>query len=362
MLHATPILNSRLSQLLAELDRLRARLGVEAGSSVPWDGTIRREARYESISGSTAIEGFHVEESTGHGLISGDVQATTGDDNELAVAHYARAMDHVAILAAEPEFEWHRQVIVDLHFDACAFHRDKRPGRWRDGAVFVRGNGGAIAYEAPPADTVSDLMREVVEWLRDGDLDAHVAVRAAMAHLHVVSVHPFRDGNGRTSRIVQSLVLARAGLLSPELGSIEPYLAAHTRDYFAQLQAAHGGVYDPSIDAGDWVEFCVRAHIEQAVSRLAMYERAAARWAALTAIIDGGDWPERMIIALEQALFGGTSRSSYAREADVHPNTARSDLQQLMEAGHVDRTGRGPATRYVPSSSLMAEVDRSRRP
>ena len=67
-------------------------------------------------------------------------------------------------------------------------------------------------------------MDEVVEWLEHGDLDAHVAVRAAMAHLHVVSVHPFRDGNGRISRIVQSLVLARQGLLAPEFSSIEEYL------------------------------------------------------------------------------------------------------------------------------------------
>lgn len=362
MLHSTPAIDATLSSLLDELDRLRSRLGTEAGRPVPWDGTIRREARYESITGSTAIEGFRVEESTGHGLISGDLQAAGDDDNELAVAHYARAMDHVAILAADPEFEWHRQVIVDLHFDACAFHRDKRPGRWRDNAVYVRGTGGTIAYEAPDADDVPGLMREVVQWLRDGDLDVHVAVRAAMAHLHVVSVHPFRDGNGRTSRIVQSLVFARDGLLSPELGSIEPYLAAHTRDYFAQLQATHGGVYDPALSARGWVEFCVQAHIEQAAARLAMYERAASRWAALTAIVDDGDWPERMIIALEQALFGGTSRSSYAREADVHPNTARTDLQQLMEAGHLDRTGRGPATRYVPSARLLAHVDRSLRP
>jgi fido (protein-threonine AMPylation protein) len=45
-------------------------------------------------------------------------------------------------------------------------------------------------------------MGETVDWLQDGDVDAHVVVRAAMAHLHVVSVHPFRDGNGRISRIV----------------------------------------------------------------------------------------------------------------------------------------------------------------
>jgi Fic family protein len=73
-------------------------------------------------------------------------------------------------------------------------------------------------------------MTDVVGWLREGDLDAPVVVRAAMAHLHLVSVHPFGDGNGRIARIVQSLVLAREGLLSPEFASIEEYLGKHTRE------------------------------------------------------------------------------------------------------------------------------------
>jgi Fic family protein len=72
------------------------------------------------------------------------------------------AMDHVGVMAQNPGFSWEERVILDLDFDACHFHRDKSPGRW----------------------------------LREGD-DQNVVVRAAMAHLHVASVHPFRDGNGR---------------------------------------------------------------------------------------------------------------------------------------------------------------------
>ena len=106
-----------------------------------------------------------------------------------------------------------------IHFDACLFQRDKSPGLWRTGPIYVTAPAGSTpAYAGPDGADVPDLMDEVVEWLEHGDLDAHVAVRAAMAHLHVVSVHPFRDGNGRMARIVQSLVLARQGLLAPEFG------------------------------------------------------------------------------------------------------------------------------------------------
>lgn len=105
-------------------------------------------------------------------------------------------------------------------------------------------------------------MGETVDWLQTGDLDAHVVVRAAMAHLHVVSIHPFPDGNGRISRIVQSLVLAREGLLAPEFGSIEEYLGHHIQQYYGVLRQVQAGSYQPERDAAAWVRFCVTAHIE----------------------------------------------------------------------------------------------------
>ena len=160
----------------------------------------------------------------------------------MAVACYARAMDHVGVMAGDPVFRWLDRVILDLHFDACWFQRDRSPGRWRTGSIGVTtGHRRPLIRRGPPG-TMSPA-----SWLRSStgsrtrDSEAHVVVRAAMAHLHVVSVHPFRDGNGRISRIVQSLVLAREGLVSPEFASIEEYLGEHTPAYYAALQGAQGG-------------------------------------------------------------------------------------------------------------------------
>jgi len=199
-------------------------------------------------------------------------------------------------------------------------------------------------------------MAEVVSWLDQGDLDAHVVVRAAMAHLHVVSVHPFRDGNGRVSRIVQSLVLARDGLLSPEFASIEEHLGEHTPAYYEQLQRAHGSTYDAGRDAGEWVAFCVTAHLDQARRRLAQVRQAADRWERLERLAAERGWPDRFAIGLEQALFDACDRTGYTREADVSAATAGSDLRRMVEAGLLVQTGQGPATRYAPSDALRAAV------
>lgn len=248
----------------------------------------------------------------------------------------------------------------DLHFDACYFQKDKEPGQYRRRGIEITSpGGGPPAYIGPPADEVPELMRGVMQWLEHGDPDAHLIVRAAMAHLHIVCVHPFRDGNGRVSRIVQSLVLARGGLLAPEFVSIEEYFGDDTAAYYASLQTVQGGAYQPERDATPFVRLCVEAHVTQARRRLRQLAEASERWSYLERLVEQRDWPDRLVIALEQSLFQGTDRAGYAAEADVSTPTASSDLRRLLDAGLISQRGKGRATRYVASEQLAHDVSAS---
>ncbi len=361
MLFKTPQVSRQLARQLDELDELRKRLGDQARIAGPWLGSLRRQLRASSAESSIEIEGFHVSESETLGVASGDVAPDPGDDDRMALSCYARAMDHVGVMAQDPVFRWVDRVILDLHFDACYFQKDKDPGVYRVRGIEVTNPaGGPPAYVGPPHEDVPTLMAEVVEWLEHRDLDAHVAVRAAMAHLHLVSVHPFRDGNGRIARIVQSLVLARTGLLTPEFVSIEEHLGRNTGPYYATLQKVQGGVYQPDRDAATWVRFCVEAHIQQALRRLEQLAEAGARWSALEALVAGRGWPDRLVIALEQSIFTGVDRASYTAEAEVSAPTASNDLRRLLDAGFVVQRGKGRSTRYVASEGLRADLRRSR--
>ncbi len=315
-------------------------------------GSLRREIRASSIESSTSIEGFSVSPEEALELVSGRDMTDRDQENRQAVACYARAMDHVGTMGADPSFEWVDRVILDLHFDACNFQRDKEPGLWRTGPVGVTAPDGSIEFEGPAGEQVVPLMNEVIEWLATGDPEVDVVVRAAMAHLHLISVHPFRDGNGRVSRIVQSLVLAREGLAAPEFFSIEEHLGNHTREYYAALREAQGGSYQPERDASGWVAFCVGAHIAQARQRLAQIDQAATRWASLERLVEDRNWPDRLVIALEQSLVGGTDRGRYGEEADISPATASADFRRLLDAGLVDQHGRGRSTSYRATERL----------
>lgn len=359
MLFATPPATGLLTSQLRELDGLRAQLGGATGVAGPWLGRLRRQVRASTMHSSVSIEGFHVPAEEGPGIVSGDAVPEPGDTDRTALASYAHAMDHVGTMAIDPHFRWSDRVVLDLHFDACSFQREKSPGLWRGGPVHVTSpSGGRPAYTGPDHQAVPALMLEVVDWLQSGDVDTHIAVRAAMTHLHVVSVHPFADGNGRISRIVQSLVLARSGLLAPEFSSIEEYLGRHTAEYYRVLQRVQAGSYQPERDARPWVQFCIAAHIEQARTRLEQIDAAATRWHVLEELVEGHGWPDRLVIALEQSLFEGLERKAYAGEADISLATATTDLRRLSDAGLLTQQGRTRSTKYLASETLRAHVGR----
>lgn len=361
MLYATPQPTPKLQARLDELDSLRRRLGHEVDRPTRWMGQLRRSLRASSIESSTSIEGYSVSPDEALALVNRESATEPGDESQRAVACYARAMDHVGVLAQDPEFVWSSRVILDLHFDACYFQRDKDPGRWRSGPIAVTGSGGSLEFRGPDADSVPGLMAELVAWLEQGDLGANAIVRAAMAHLHLTSIHPFRDGNGRVARILQSLVLAREGLVAPEFSSIEEYLGEHTPAYYAALREVQAGGYLPERDASSWVAFCVEAHVAQAKRRLAQIEAAASRWEHLEALVAERGWPERLTIALEQSLIGGTDRARYGDEADIASATASADFRRLLDGGLVEQEGRGRNTSYRATEALRSRLPSAAR-
>ena len=154
---------------LRELDELRTRLGAEASTSAPWIGRLRRSFKAQTASSSAAIEGFVVTPQEAVDLVDErDARASTED--QLAVAGYARAMDHITTMARDESFSWCERVVLDLHFDACAFQRGKRPGLWRTGPVSVTmPDGEGLAFVGPHHEEVPGLMSEVVAWLAAED-------------------------------------------------------------------------------------------------------------------------------------------------------------------------------------------------
>ena len=361
-IYAIPPKSRALERRLTQLDESRRYLARNLGESAePWTGALRRLAAAEATVGSTSIEGYGASLEDTVEILAGRQPAATSEETQRIIAAYGQAMDRVTSLATDRRFRWSAQTILELHFLVCHPQPQAAPGRLREGPIVVTRGLGREPYRPPAASDLARQLDEVARWLESGDVSRHPVVRAAMAHLDLVSIHPFRDGNGRVARVVQSLVLAREGLLRPEFVSIEPYLGRHTREYYSVLEAVQGPAYDPRRDASAWVEFCIEAHVFEAAERRRWLEVAFARHDFCEELVAGQGFPDRFVIALDHALLGWpVTNADYRREAGIASPTAVQDLQRLRRDGWLVQEGGGRSVRYVAGRKLQESWSASR--
>lgn len=365
MLYATPRLDAEDRRVLGEIDAYYATFLKSTGGSQPreWLGGVQKRLIAGAIRGSNTIEGFTVELDTASAIVAGvSVPADVPAESRDAVVGYRDALTWMMHTSEMGFFVHGESVLSALHFMMTRAQRDKSPGRYRRAGIVVSGADPMVpAYVAPDADQVPTLMRELVDWLNHGDLHAHVLVRAAMAHLNLVSIHPWRDGNGRMSRCLQTLVIARGGRLAPEFCSIEEWLGhdINTLDYYRVLREAGQGTYRPDRSAHDWVRFCLRAHHLQAqvVDRRLTYGREV--WAAMEDLAHRHGFTDRVVSALYAAATDRLRRETYQEDEGLSRDQSLRDIRRLEQAGLVESSGYGTTLSYTAAGEaqrLASEV------
>lgn len=359
MLFATPSLADRQERAISRIDQLRRDLRHRVAEPRRWTGSLRRLSFARAIQGSNSIEGYVAELDDVVAEGEGEDALDTRSEARLALRGYREAMTLVLQLAGDDTFSYDEMLLRSLQFMMTSYDLSKRPGQWRAGDIFVRNDAsGDVVYEGPDVGEVPDLMAEFVTWLRDGDPDAPVLVRAAMAHLNLVMIHPFRDGNGRMARCLQTLVLAREGILAPPFCSIEEYLGRNTQPYYDVLAEVGGGRWQPERDATPWIEFTLVAHYRQAKTLLLRVREIEELWGVLEEEASQRGLPIRVVSALYEAAVGLRVRNSTyrtAHETSLSDQVASRDLKALVDAGLLEPTGEKRGRHYTRSDHL-AEV------
>lgn len=371
MLFKAPPMSFEEVSALEKIEKLRNRLRFRVAEPRRWVGQVRRVLGARAIQGSNSIEGYDVSVEDALAAIGGDepTEASVGDWQ--AVSGYRRAMTYVLQLAKDEHFSYTPQLIRSLHFMMTEYTLDASPGLWRPGPIWIRNDAtGDVVYEGPPAEEIPDLIEKLAEDLSEAD-GMPVMIRAAMAHLNLVMIHPFRDGNGRMSRCLQTLVLARDQILAPQFSSIEEYLGRNTQFYYDVLRRVGSDTWHPERDARPWVRYCLQAHFIQAASVLRRLEESAEIWQRLEALCQRERLPVRTASALFDATLGLKVRNSSYRTAlkmwdeEISNQGATDDLRAMVQAGLLERHGARRGTFYVaadPLRSIGEEVRRSRTP
>ena len=216
---------------IERITQLKETLAYAVGATPGrWQGLLRRSALARAARGSNSIEGYHISVDDAIAVAEGENPLDANAEAIDAVRGYQTAMTYVLQLANDPHFTYSAALLRSLHFMMIQHDLAKNPGRWRPGHIYLHDDEKRkVVYEGPPAEDVPSLITELEADLNDSTEGAPPMVRAAMAHLNLVMIHPFSDGNGRMARCLQTLVLARAGTLAPQFSSIEEYLGNNTR-------------------------------------------------------------------------------------------------------------------------------------
>jgi Fic family protein len=358
MLFTAPVLDERELQVLSEITDLKQRLRHQLHEPNRWYGSLRRLSFARAIQGSTSIEGYDAKLDDAAAVAVGEEPLDADEETRLALEGYRQAMTYVLQLAADDEFTYSTQLIKSLHFMMTDYYLKNRPGRWRAGAIYVRKEDtGEIVYEGPDIDQVPALMEELATSL-NGPCEERL-VQAGMAHLNLAMIHPFRDGNGRMARCLQSLVFARGKVLAPVFMSIEEYLGRNTQKYYDILGEVGLGSWQPGNDARPWLRFILTAHLRQARTMLVRIRDSERLWVELEKLIEQQRLPERVMSVMFDSAMGLRVRNVTYRagleesgEEPITEQTASRDLQRLVEAGLLVPSGEKRGRFYVAGADV----------
>ena len=278
MLYATPQIEALDQGVLELIGQQKELLRLYASDTSPrrWTGSLRRSMLARAIQGSNSIEGYNISLDDAMAVVEGEPIVDERTETARAIKGYRDAMTYICQAAQDPYFEFSTQFLKSLHFMMLGHEMSKLPGKWRPGPIFVvNSKSGETVYTAPNADLVNSLVGELVVYLKS-DTKESVLVKGAMAHLNLTMIHPFRDGNGRMARALQTLVIALGGTTFPAFSSIEEWLGANTNEYYEVLARVGQGNWSPGRSAQPWLRFCLKAHYQQAatlIRRNEEYER-----------------------------------------------------------------------------------------
>lgn len=347
--------------VLRAIETLRQDMRHRIAEPRRWSGALRRMSEARAVQGSNSIEGYNASLDDVIAVSDDEEPFDVNAETKAVLEGYQEAMTYVLQASQDPGgLEVDEGLIKALHYMMLKHSLTKNPGRWRPGGIHVeRSETGEVVYEAPDRELVPSLISAMLAEL---DGDAPCFFKGAMAHLNLVMIHPFSDGNGRMARCLQTLVLAREQIVAPVFSSIEEYLGHNTQAYYDVLAEVGKGSWHPDSDAHPWIRFCLTAHYRQARTVLRRIQAFEELWTVISEIAAAKNLPERTIGPMCEAAYGWRmKRATYLKNVEITLGepvttlTASRDLRAITDAGLFTPIGDTRGRYYVATATLTDE-------
>jgi Fic family protein len=343
-----------LAAPLQEMEQLVRALG-ELPLPAKQEDWFRRRNWVRTIHGTTHIEGNTLNDEEVEEVLVEGPGDTVSRREGLEVIN-SRAATAFADDVAETDVAIDEVLVREIHKlvlnDIAELNR---PGEYRRGQNRVTDGEGNLIFSTPVSGDVPELMREFGIWLRDGCDQRPAPIAAALAHLELVAIHPFYDGNGRTSRLLARTLLRRHGYAFRGIVSHDAQLDADRPRYFKAIRAAIGRHYEPGCDATPFVAYflsALSASIRYTLDRVALFDDVVE---LLREEAAGGRIPAASIDPLAYTWVNRAIRPARYREMTGRtPQLVTYDLRRLNEGGFLQASGATRRRKHLIGPALEA--------
>lgn len=306
------------------------------------ENLMRRDARARSVHASTHLEGNRLLPEQVEKVLAGqEVKAFKKD--LLEVKNYNRVLDFIEANYAQPEFRVLEMTVREMNRIILEGIDDSTGGAYRKGQVVLEHNKTReIVFTPPPALDVPILVRDLVDYLGQ-DKPLSPILEGGIAHYELVRIHPFEDGNGRTSRALAILVLYRRGYDVRRIFSVEDYADTHPDQYYGALRASdNDGSPSPfleffsealAVELGKVKDRLLAVSLDRELrDKIGQVYLNTRQWDCLAYVRQNGS------ITITQYME--------LLKNEVSLRSAKGDLALMVEKRILLREGKGPSTRY----------------
>lgn len=340
--------SERISRLLVEVRHRQGRLiGRMEGLGFQLRAEAVLNSLTEEVLKSSEIEGEKLDRNQVRSSIARrlgiDIGGLTPADRDVegvvemmldATQHYDQP------LSGDRLFDWHAALFPTGRSGMSRIN----VGTWRDDKKgpmqVVSGPIGKerVHYEAPVASLLRGEMKKFLEWFeREKSMD--LVLKAGVAHLWFVTIHPFDDGNGRIARAIADMVLARSESSPQRFYSMSAQIRQERKEYYEVLESTQKG----DLDITGWLEWflpCLGRAFDRAETILAAVLSKARFWDRFT----GTEFNERqrsMINRLLNGFEGKLTSSKWAKLEKCSQDTALRDIEDLIQKGAMTKDSAG---------------------
>ena len=341
-------ITNRMTTAITQIERTRGFLEA-ARLSDDWVRDMRSEALIKEAHHTTHIEGTRLTLDQAERLWRGEEVPEADPDDARELINYRSAFEFVSdcLDSGDPITEG---LIREIHRKLVEGVRGGKadPGNYRRIQNYVANSAtGEVIYTPPSAFEVPIMMSEMVKWL-NADLEIHPVLISGIAQFQLVHIHPFLDGNGRTSRLLSTLCLYKAGYDFKRLFTISEYYDRDRPTFYKKIQS----VRENDMDMTGWLDYFITGLETQMIEVKERGEQVIKR----DVMVQKHSLNERQGKALGYLLQNGklTIQDFEGICPDVNRRSLQRDLKGMLDKQLILEIGAGPTdpTRHYALAEL----------